>query len=526
MGIFSNLTEELKRTIYSGAEARQETGLKRKLSTTTPDPLLHEPDVILTDVQFNHYLGAQAEFIITQRNMLIRQWRQSTFLPEVDEAIQEILNEALVFEEDDSLPIELNMDDFEAPDNIKKSIEEAFAKILRLLDFRNQGSEIFRQWYVDGVVNLEVVYDNASLKSGIQRIKLLTPFDFYKVKDIKTNEITYFYNTKLSADMYKRQDFTLQGLLHDAEDKLIYKPEQVTQITSGVTSVDKLFSISPINKAMKTINQVSLIEDSLLIYRITRSPDKKAFYIDTGRLPKDRAEQYINQMMQKHRNKINYNRETGTIENEKKTISVMEDYWMGRSSEGRGTQIETISGTGQELRDIADLDYFYNKMWRALQVPINRRNKEESRMVGLSSANFDIEREEIKFHKYTVQLRKKFNEIFRDLLKKELISTKVTELKDWKEWKENIRFVYKNNSEYAEMKKLQVFESRMNIAALTTDLLEQHIISKEWIKREVMNQTEEEIAEIQKEIDADKAEEPDEEEGEKKGGFGGGKFGR
>ena len=351
MGFIDNLSENLRRTFYSSAEARQETGQKRKLSSTTPEVLLQDPDVILSDVTYNQFLGMQSEFIITQRNLLIRQWRKSTFLPEVDEAIQELINEILVFEEDDSLPIEINMDNWDIPDKIKETITESFAKILRLLDFRNEGSELFRQWYIDGILNLEVIFDNAKLKSGIQKIKLMSPFDFFKVKNINTNEIEYFYNTKLNTDAYKKQNFSLQSLGDDVDKHIKYKPEQITQVTSGITSIDKLFSISPLNKAMKTINQVSLIEDSLLIYRITRAPDKKAFYIDTGRLPKGKAEQYLKQMMQKHRNKLEYNRDTGTLENNKKTISAQEDFWLTRCI-SLDTKIPLMDGRDLPLKDI------------------------------------------------------------------------------------------------------------------------------------------------------------------------------
>jgi len=201
---------------------------------------------------------------------------------------------------------------------------------------------------------------------------------------------------------------------------------------------------------------------------------------------------------------------------------LLEDFWLARNAEGRGTQIETIQGTGQELRDIADLDYFFDKMYRALSVPTNRRQKSESRFVGLSTQNLEVEREELKFFKFVISLRMRFNEMFRDLLKKDLISTQTLSLDDWKKVKDQIKFRYSNNNEYAEIKKLQVIETRMNIASIAEPMRESKLISKGWVRREILNQTEEEMKEIDKDLEAEKAAEPDDEEGGGGGGGGGG----
>lgn len=512
------IAEELKRTFYSDKEAKQELVRNKSLSTTTPAILSQEPDLILTDTSQQYTLGSTVDYILTMRNALIKQWRNATFVPEVDEAIQEIVNEALVFEENGDLPIELDLEDIDVPDKLKKQIIESFAKIMIVLDFSKRGHEIFRQWYIDGILNLECVYDNNDRKAGIKKIILLNPFDFFKVKDMSTGKIEYFYSNRLNSELYNKPTFNLLQLQMDSKEELRYKDEQITQITSGVNSVDKLFSISHLNKAMKVVNQVSLIEDSIIIYRITRAPEKKAFYIDTGRLPKGKAEQYLTTMMNKHRNKLVYNVETGTIENRKKSIALFEDFWLTRNSEGRGTEIETIQGTGSELRDIADLDYFYDKMYRALSVPTTRRQKSESRFTGIGSQNVDIEREEIKFFKFILNVRKRFNELFKDLLKKELITSLVISVDDWNKIREKIKFKYINNNEYSEMKKLLVFESRMNIAQLTTDLVENKMVSKAWVRKEVLNQTEEEMKEMDKEIEEEQEKDPDDEED----GFGGG----
>lgn len=507
------LSEELKKTFYSSRESKDEVGRNDALSTTTPAALAQEPDMVLSDVSYNYVLGGQIDFILTQRNNLIRKWREVTYLPEVDEAIQEICNEALVFDEEEVYPFEISMEDLEITDALKEKIEASFTKIMNLLDFMNKGEELFKNWYVDGVLNFEAVYDNKKIKEGIKKIIMLPPFDFFKIKDINSGEITFFYSNRLSSDRYNAKSVTLLQLMNTAREELKYKPEQITQITSGVPSRDRLFSISNINKAMKAINQVTLIEDSILIYRITRAPEKKVFYIDTGKMPKGKAEQYIKNMMTKHRNRMIYNATDGTIENRKERVSIQEDFWLPRSIDGRGTQIETLPGTGTELGEIEDLNFFYDKLYRALNVPVNRRDRRESRSIGLTPNNLELEKEELKFNKFIFQLRKRFILGIKDLLKKDLLSTNTVSLEDWHKIKDKVLFIFKNNNEYAEMKKLQVFDSRMNIAQTALQLKEEKVVSAMWIRKEVMNQTDEEIKQIDKEIEEELAKYPDEEEG-------------
>lgn len=509
------LFEELLKTFYSAREAKLEIGRSKKLSTTTPPVITAEPDGILSDVSYQYVMGGQIDFILTERNNLIKQWRSVTYLPEVDAAIQELLNEALVFEEDDSLPLELNLDDLDLNDGLKRKILDSFDKIITLLDFKNRGGDLFKQWYVDGTLAVEAVYDNARKTEGLKKLILLPPYDFFKYKDIRTGETTFFYSTRLGADMYNRPHTTLNALYQHSEIK--YKPEQITQINSNIFSQDRLFSISHLNKAMKVINQVTLIEDSIIIYRITRAPEKKVFYIDTGRLPKGKAEEYIQNMMKKHRQKMVYNIDTGNIENRKRSISLLEDFWMPRSQDGKGTEIEILQGLDSNMSEIPDLDYFYDKMYRALNVPSIRRKNEESQFRGLQPGSFEIEREEIKFFKFVVGLRKKFNQLFLDLLKKELIATKIVSLQDWEKIKTGIKFNYKNNNEYAEIKNLQTMESRFNIADTANNLVETHLLSKEWIRREILKQNDDERKIIDSQIEDEAKTEakltPPEEEG-------------
>lgn len=514
--MFDGFTENLNKTFYSKDERRIEVG-RNTFSTTTPVEMIHEPDVIPGDLSYSYSWGSHVDYIITQRNNLIKTWRHATYIPEVDEALQEILNEALVFEEDDTLPFDLQLHDLDVTDPVKGKIQKSFEKIINMLDFQLNGQNLFKQWYVDGVLSFEVVYDNSKLSQGIKKIILLSPYNFYKYKDITTGEYFYFLNTRLPDDS---QSFTLTTMAQAAEIK--YKPEQITQITSGILSEDRLFSISPINKALKVINQLQLIEDSLVIHRITRAPEKKVFYIDTGRLPKAKAEQYIQNLMMKHRNKMVYNYDTGSVENRKRAISVLEDYWLPRSADGKGTQIETLSGSDADLSNIADLEHFYGKVYKALNVPVQRREMESS-FSAVTVNNLDVERDEIKFFKSIVQLRKRFTPVIKDLLKKDLISSKVFTLKDWNRLEPSLRLAYKNANNYAEAKKLMLFQQRMEIAEMALGLVESNVVTRKWIQREIMGYEEEDwkLHDVEEEEEVEKYGEPEPAEGGEGGEAGG-----
>ncbi len=501
MDVVTHLAEELKKNIYSKEEAQQSLG--NQFSSSTPEVFLQQPDTVLTDLSYNYTLSSPIENILVNRNRLIKMWRDITYYPEVDEAISEIVDEALVFEETDEMPVSVDLERMIATEPLKEKIRKSFDKILRLLDFDNKGAELFQQWYVDGVLNLEVIYNNKNIKEGIKKLALLPPFDFYKVKIAQSHEEMYFFNPKLNEYYNRTMSMpTLHQLSHEANIK--YKPEQITQLLSGNYSKDKLFSMSNLNKAMKVINQVSLIEDALVIVRVTRAPEKKVFYIDTGRLPKAKAEAYIQQLINKHRNKMSYNFETGNVENRKKSVSILEDYWLPRSADGKGTQIETIGGTSEGLLDkIEDLEWFYHKLYRALNVPSNRREK-ESPFTAVTANNLDVEREEIKFFKFVVKLRKKFNTLFLDLLKKDLLATKTFTLTDWNLISPNIKIKYKNNNDYAEAKKLANLESKFTIADSAYRLHEEgKMLSKNWISKNVLGFTDKEKVAIDAENEAD-----------------------
>jgi len=482
--MFSSLMEILKRPIYSDKEAAIETG---GTPSTTSDRGDVEHDHISYD-PFGNYSASgilgETEHKVSMRNQLIRKWRGISQYPEVDEALQEICGEAIVYSELEKV-IDLDLSDLEVGDKIKDKIIESFEKILYMLDFNVNGEDLFRQWYVDGSLNFEVVYDNAKIQEGIKKLIHLAPFNLFKYKDATTGQMKWFIAKKPTYNI--RDDYN--------KSEKIFLDEQIASINSGVYGEDKNIPLSHLNKAVKSINQLYLIEDSIVIFRITRSPEKRVFYIDTGNLPKTKAEEYIKNLIAKYRQKKIYNIETGTIENKHKSMSILEDFWLPRTASGKGTQIDTLQGTGGGMQDLSDIDYFVGKVYRALNVPKSRVSGETKVVIGNT---LDIERDELKFFKFVLKLRRKFNNLFVDLLKKDLIARKVMTFEDWSLIQEKIKFNYANNNEYAEIKRLQILEMRVATAERVIALEEAGYYSKEYVKRNILAQTDEEIRDIKK----------------------------
>ena len=434
----------------------------------------------------SHSQIGQASSYVANYSEAVRRWRETALLPEVDEAISEITSEAIVYDENDDV-IALNLDDIELSEQIKTKMRDSFEKILYLLDFNERGDELFRQWYVDGTLTLESVYNNRKPKDGLQRLVLLPPFNIYKFKNENSGEIRWFINNRPTYNTIKD--------LENAEKT--YFDEQITQISSGITSSDKRIYFSPLQKAMKAINQLYLLEDSLVIYRLTRSPEKRVFKVDTGNLPKSKAEEYMRSLMTKYRQKKIYNTDTGTVENKNKAISILEDFWFSVNSQGRGTSVDVLAGANPNFGGFDDIDYFVNKVYKALNIPSNRRNK-EARIT--MNSTIDIEKDEMKFFKYIQKLRRRFNNMFVDLLKKDLIAKQVLSLEDWKKIQEKIKFNYADSNEISLVKKMQVVQIKMDSANAAAGMIDTQVIDKFWIQKEILGMNDEEMNEINNRI--------------------------
>jgi hypothetical protein len=476
-----SIEEALKKPFYSNQEATFE---KFKDSSQNFPDKDAESTFIPYD-PFGGYVNNQiqnAAANVLNYNDFVRRWREVSQLPEVDNAIQEITSEAIVYDEEEDV-VKLNLDDIELPEAIKTKMVDSFDKIIYLLDFNERGEELFRQWYVDGTLTFEVVFNNRKPKDGLQKLVLLPPYNIFKFKNEASGEVKWFVNSKATYNVARD--------LEDAEKS--YYDEQICQIVSGKLSPDKKMHYSHLQKAIKTINQLYLIEDSLIMMRLTKSTEKRVFYIDTGNLPKSKAEEYIRNLITKYRQKKVYNTELGTIENKNKTVSVLEDFWFPVNSSGKGTRVENLPGIQANFSAFDDVNYFVDKVYDALQIPKTRRVK-ETRMV--VNNNLDIEQDEMKFYKFILSLRRKFNNLFVDLLKKDLLARQVMSIGDWKKIQEKIKFDYANSNEISLIKKMQVLQIKMDAAGAAVTLVDMGIVDAVWIQKTLLSLTDEEINEI------------------------------
>lgn len=481
---FNELVEQLKKPFYSEREAMLDSfknssqiSKEEDLETTH---ILYDPFASYTSSHVFQKTADSAKF-----NELVKSWRSVSQLPEVDEAIQEIVSEAIVFDEEQQV-VDVNLDNIEMSENIKNKIKDSFQKILFLLDFNEKGEELFKKWYIDSILNFEVVYNNRKMKDGLQKLILLPPYNIFKFKNEKTGEIKWFINNKATYNLAKDLD--------DAEKTFF--DEQIVQISSGIRSPDNSVNYSYLQKAMKSINQLYLLEDSLIIYRITRSNEKRLFKVDTGNLPKSKAEEYVRGLINKYRQKRIYNTETGTVEDRQKSISILEDFWFPVNSQGKSTTVEILQGSANNFGNFDDVNYFIEKVYKSLGVPGNRRNKEARITV---NSNLDIEREEMKFYKFILKLRRRFNNLFVDLLKKDIISRQIMSLEDWNKIQEKIQFKYADSNNISLIKSMQIKQIKMDAANAALSLIDQGVISKGFIQREILGLTNEQIEEINQE---------------------------
>lgn len=492
MNIFNALSEELKRPFYSHEEAKEQQ--QKSLSTSSQESD-YESDYIPYD-PFNSYYNTSLQEQSgsgINRKEIIAKWRKCAWNAEVDEAITEILSEAIVYDEQDP-PVKVDLDNVDISKKIKEKIIKSFENILFMLDFNRMGEDLFKKWYIDGQLNLEVVYDNNKLTDGIQKLIVLAPYNIWKIRNEKTAEIKYIIKDGKPEASFAQN-------IKKAER--IFEPEQLTQIVSGLWSNDNKTPMSYLQKVVKPVNQLSLLEDAVVIWHITRSPEKRVFYIDTGNLPKSKAEEYIKRLIAKYRQKKIYDVNSGTIDNRSNTISILEDFWLPRNAAGRGTEIDTLAASSEGMENMTHIEYFVNKIYKALNVPRSRRD-EENRIAINSS--LDIEKDELKFWKFILKLRRRFNNLFIDLLKKDLLAKKILNLQDWEQIQEKINFIYVNNNPYSDIKKLQILEMRMGIAENALNLVESDLLSKQYVKEEIMAQTKEEIEKIKKEREEEKKE--------------------
>ena len=447
---------------------------------------------------------------------LIKRYREMALHPEADSAIEDIVNEAIVSDQNDS-PVQIELSNLNASDGIKKKIRQEFKYILDLLDFGKKSHEIYRNWYVDGRIFYHKVIDLKNPQDGIQDLRYIDAMKMRYVRQEKKHEKDKYLNVGSGASTQDPLGFKWPEL----EEYFIYNPKQqyptgninatgasqgiklakdaVTYCTSGLVDRNKGNTLSYLHKAIKSINQLRMIEDSLVIYRLSRAPERRIFYIDVGNLPKVKAEQYLRDVMMRYRNKLVYDANTGEIRDDKKYMAMLEDFWLPRREGGRGTEISTLPG-GQNLGEITDIEYFKKKLYRSLNVPPSRMDGEGGFNLGRSS---EILRDELKFTKFVARLRKRFSKMFDDMLRTQLILKNICTPEDWEIMSEHIQYDFLYDNHFSELKESELLNERITTLQAAEPYVGRYF-SQDYVRRQILRQTDEEIIEqdkiIEKEI--------------------------
>jgi hypothetical protein len=425
--------------------------------------------------------------------------------PEIDEAIDNIVNEAIVNEPETKV-VELVLDDLEQPDRIKKMLQDEFDGVLRLLEFNDLSYEVFKRWYVDGRLYYHAIVDEAQPKTGITELRYIDPRKIRKVKEIKRKKAAgsagLVPTSQTSAEyyIYNEKGFAKQGsagasIPSNSIGGLKIAKDSIVHCTSGLTSVNGDLVLSYLHKAIRPLNQLRAMEDSLVIYRISRAPERRVFYIDVGNLPKMKAEQHLRDQMNRFKNKIVYDSTTGEIRDDRKYMTMLEDFWLPRREGGRGTEITTLPG-GQNLGQMDDVVYFQRRLFKSLSVPITRLDPDAQFNIGRGT---EITRDEVKFGKFIQRMRNKFAILFTKILEKQLILKGIITPEDWIQFKDVIKYKFAQDNYYAELKETEVLRDRIAMLRDIDDFAGKYY-SHEWIRRHVLRQTDEEIEEIDEQI--------------------------
>jgi hypothetical protein len=476
---------------------------EKKVSFVPPDDEDGAGYVLNAGGYFGQYLDMDGGAAKSEQDLIMK-YRDIAMNPECDAAIEDIINEAVVSDED-SAPVSLILDDLDQPDRIKKLIQEEFDNVVELLNFNWYGHDIFRRWYVDGRLYYHKIIDEKNPKRGLLEVRAIDPTKIRKVREVKEERdpVTGAKLIKGVNEYYVYQDKHMSK----SQQGLKIAKDSVCHVTSGVLDPSRKRVLSYLHKALKPVNQLRMMEDSLVIYRMSRAPERRIFYIDVGNLPKGKAEEYLRNIMTKYRNKIVYDASTGEVKDDRKHQAMMEDFWLPRREGGRGTEITTLPG-GENLGQIDDIVYFQKKLYKSLNVPVNRLEQEAQFSLGRSS---EITRDELKFTKFVNRLRKKFSWLFIDMLKTQLILKGVVTEDEWKEMQQDITVDYLQDTHFSELKEAELLRERLGTLREIDDYTGKYF-SKEWIRKNVLFMDDKDIEEIDKQIEDEGPEETDDEE--------------
>ena len=484
---------------------------KKSASIVSPVPPNNEDGVdnFVASSFYGSYVDIEGAY--RTETELIKRYREMALHPEADGAIEDVINEAIVSDLYDS-PIEIELTNLNASDKLKKAIREEFKTIKEIMDFDSKSHEIFRNWYVDGRLYYLKVIDVQKPEEGIKDLRYIDPMKMKFVRQEKKPD------KKTSITLQSNRDGDASKVLSpEIEEYFVYTPkpnypsiamtggggskgvkiakDSVTYVTSGLVDRNKGTVLSYLHKAIKALNQLRMIEDSLVIYRLSRAPERRIFYIDVGNLPKVKAEQYLKEVMSRYRNKLVYDANTGEIRDDRKFMSMMEDFWLPRREGGRGTEITTLPG-GQNLGELSDIEYFQKKLYRALGVPESRIAADGGFNLGRSS---EILRDELKFSKFVGRLRKRFANMFNDMLKTQLILKNIITPEDWEEIRDHIQYDFLYDNQFAELKETEMMNERLGTLATIEPYIGKYY-SSEYVRKKILRQTDAEIIEIDEQI--------------------------
>jgi len=496
------------------AELRSE--IKSKATSFVPPidddgtPIIQtQPGGFITGGAYGAYIDMEGG--IKNEAELIRRYRETSLIPECDSAIEDIINECITSDSADRI-VTLDLRDVKLSDSIKNKIQDEFSHILSLMKFNQNSHEIFRKWYIDGRVYFHKVVDSKRPKLGLVDLRNVDPLKIKKVRNVeKDKDAKGMEIVKKVEEFYVFNDkgFDKTGTVSAEGSTLKIAPEAVTYTTSGLLDYTKNVVVGYLHKALKTANQLSMMEDALVIYRISRAPERRIFYIDVGNLPKAKAEQYLADVMNRYKNKLVYNAQTGEIKDDRKHMSMLEDFWLPRREGGRGTEISTLPG-GQNLSEIEDIEYFKKKLYRALNVPISRMEADNGFNMGRAS---EISRDELKFNKFTNRLQKKFARVFTDIIRTQLILKEIVNAEEFDKFKDFLLYDFATDNHFTELKEVEIMRERLDTLSQASEYVGKYY-SDEWVRKYILRQTEVEIKEIDTQIAAEKEAGGDDEDDE------------
>jgi hypothetical protein len=495
-----------------GFELRTPAEQKRELKSFVPkDSTTDDGSLTVQSGFYGTYLNL--ENTAKSDAELIDRYRDMSIHPEVDSAIDDIVAESIVNDSDD-YPIKIDTKNLDVTATVKKKIEEEFKNILRLLKFKENGYDIYKSWYVDGRLFYHIIIDNSKPKEGIKELRRVDPRKIKKIREVEKKEKSVGgTEVPLVSGVKEYYIFNDKGVISgDQASGIPITVDSICYVSSGLKDAKRQHSIGHLHKVIKPLNQLRLVEDSVVIYRWTRAPERRVFYIDVGNLPKQKAEQYLSDIMTKYKNKIVYDGNTGEVRDDRKHLSMLEDFWFPRREGGRGTEIETLPG-GSNLGEMDDVIYFQKKLYKSLNVPISRLEPENSIQLGRAT---EISRDEYKFNRFIVRLRNTFSNLFLDLMKKQLILKGVITPDEWENMSEDLILDYTQDSYYTDVKNTEMLRDKITLIGEMEGMIGKYY-SEEWVKRNILKMNDEEINDMEKQLkkEAETAEpEPQETDGD------------